>query len=95
MDVTSERDESTAKSSIFIGECRVHPDFLVVLASDHQLAELVQFCTNPQEFSIFCADPTFNIFEDNISDNVQKFKVTEQSNKPTTCVYWSLANAST
>ena len=85
MDVTSVRDESTTKSSIFIGECRVHPDFLAVLASDRQLAELVQFCTDPQEFSIFCADPTFNIFEDNISlttygDNVQKLKVREQSN---------------
>ena len=86
MDVTSVRDESTTKSSIFIGECRVHPDFLAVLASDRQLAELVQFCTDLQEFSIFCADPTFNIFEDNISLTVQKFKVREQSNKPTTCL---------
>ena len=68
------RDESTAKSSIFIGKCRVHPDFLVVLASDHQLPELVQFCTDPQEFSIFCADPTLNIFEDNISLTVRTYK---------------------
>ena len=42
------RDESIAKSSIFIKECRVHPDFLVVFASDSQLEELVQFCTDPQ-----------------------------------------------
>ena len=60
-------DESIARSSIFIKECRVHPNFLVVLASDYQLEELVQFCTDPQEFPILCADPTFNIFEDNIS----------------------------
>ena len=58
----AKRDESIAKSSIIIRECRVHPDFLVVLASDRQLEELVQFSTDPQEFSIFCADPTFNIF---------------------------------
>ena len=70
----AKRDESTAKSSIFIGKCRVHPDFLVVLASDHQLPELVQFCTDPQEFSIFCADPTLNIFEDNISLTVRTYK---------------------
>ena len=37
----AKRDESIAKSSIFMGECRVHPDSLVVLASDHQLPELV------------------------------------------------------
>ena len=50
MDVTSEGKErrSIAKSSIFIKECRVHPDFLVVFASDRQLEELVQFCTDPQ-----------------------------------------------
>ena len=62
----AKRNKSIAKS-IFIRECRVHPDFLVVLASDRQLEELVQFCTNPEEFSIFCADPTFKIFEENIS----------------------------
>ena len=47
----AKRDESIAKSSIFIGECRIHPDFLVVLVSDRQLAE---FWTDPQELSIFC-----------------------------------------
>ena len=31
------RDENIAKSPIFIRECRVHSDFLVVLASDRQL----------------------------------------------------------
>ena len=79
----AKRDECTAKSSIFTGECRVHPDFLVVLASDRQLAELVQFCTDPQEFSIFCADPTFNIFEDNISLTVTTFKNLKSENKAT------------
>ena len=79
----AKRDESTAKSSIFIGKWRVHPDFLVVLASDHQLPELVQFCTDPQEFSIFCADPTLNIFEDNISLTVTKYKNLKSENRAT------------
>ena len=79
----AKRDESTAKSSIFVGECRVHPDFLVVLASDCQLAELVQFCTDPKEFSIFCADLTFNIFEDNISLTVTTYKNLKSENKAT------------
>ena len=34
----AKRDESIAKSSIFTGECRIYPDFLVVLVSDRQLA---------------------------------------------------------
>ena len=79
----AKRDESIAKSSNFIRECRVHPDFLVVLASDRQLEELVQFCTDPQEFSIFCADPTFNIFEDNISLTVTTYRNLKLENKPT------------
>ena len=49
----TKREESIAKSSIFIGECRVHPDFLVVVALDRQLEELVQFCTHLLEISIF------------------------------------------
>ena len=72
-----------AKSSIFIGECRVHPDFLVVLALDRQLEELVQFCTNPQEISIFCADLTFNIFKDNISLTVTTYRNLKLQNKAT------------
>ena len=49
----TKREESIAKSSMSIGECRVHPDFLSVVALDRQLEELVQFCTNLQEISIF------------------------------------------
>ena len=79
----AKRDESIAKSSIFMGECRVHPDSLVVLASDHQLPELVQSCTNAQEFSIFCADQTFNIFEDNLSLTVTTHKNFKSENKAT------------
>ena len=77
------RNESIAKSSIFIREWRVHPDFLVVLASDHQLEELVQFRNNPQNFSIFCADATFNIFEDNLSLTVTTYRNLKLENKAT------------
>ena len=77
---TEKRDESIAKSFIFIGECRVHPDFLVVFGSDRQL---VEFWTNPPELSIFCADPTFNIFEDNVSLTVTTYKNLKSENKAT------------
>ena len=35
----AKRDESIAKLFIFIRECRVYPDLLVVLASDRQLED--------------------------------------------------------
>ena len=70
------------KSSIFI-ECRLHPDFLVVLALDRQLEELVQFCTDPQEISIFCVDLIFNIFKDNISLTVTTYRNLKLENKAT------------
>ena len=79
----AKRDKSIAKSSSFTKECRVHPDFLAVLASDRELEELVQFCTDPQEYSIFCADPTFNIFEDNISLTVTTYINLTLENKAT------------
>ena len=77
------RDGSIVKSSTFIRDCRVHPDFLAVLASDCQLEELVQFCTDPQEFSVFYADPTFNIFEDNISLTVTTYINLKLENRTT------------
>ena len=79
----AKREESIAKSSIFIREWRVHPDFLVVLASDRKLEEFVQFCTDPREFSIFCANPTFNIFEDDISLTVTMCRNLKLENKAT------------
>ena len=77
----TKREESIAKSSMFIGECRVHPDFLSVVALESQLEELVQFCTNHQEISIFCADLTFDIFEDSISLTVTTYRNLKLENK--------------
>ena len=50
----AKREEKENNESVFIRECRIHPDFLVVLASDRQLQHLKHFCT---EFCIFGADP--------------------------------------
>ena len=51
----------------FILDFRMHPSFSVVLSLERQLDDLVNFCTNPKEFSVFSTDTTFNIFNDNIS----------------------------
>ena len=55
-------------------ECRIHPDFLVVLADDRQLKELELFCTDSEEFCVFGADPTFNLFEENIALTVTTYR---------------------
>ena len=62
--------EEESEDSEFICECSIHPDLFVVLANDQQFNELVLFCTNPREFSVFGVDPTFNIFYRNISITV-------------------------
>ena len=63
----AKREEKEDNDSMFIRECRIHPDFLVVLASNRQLQDLKNFCTDPNDFCIFGADPTFNIFQESIS----------------------------
>ena len=45
-----------------------------MLASDRQLQDLKHFCTDPNEFCIFGADPTFNIFKENISLTVTTYR---------------------
>ncbi len=70
----AKREEKENNSSTFIRECRIHPDFLVVLASDCQLQDLKHFCTDPNDFCIYGADPTFNIFKENISLTVTTYR---------------------
>lgn len=70
----AKREEKENNSSTFIRECRIHPDFLVVLASDRQLQNLKHFCTDPNDFCIFGADATFNVFKENISLTVTTYR---------------------
>ncbi|CAB4032414.1 Hypothetical predicted protein, partial [Paramuricea clavata] len=70
----AKREEEQSKDSIFIHECSIHPDLFVVLATDQQLQELQLFCTSPIEFSVLGIDPTFNIFDRNISLTVSTYR---------------------
>ena len=79
----AKREEGISSDAVFIRECRVHPDFLVVLASNRQLEDLKRFCTNPNDFCIFGADPTFNIFEENISLTVTTYRNLKLNQKST------------
>ena len=68
------REEENSLQEKIIRECRIHPDFLVVLANYRQLQELEHFCTNSSEFCVFSVDPAFNAFKDMISLTVTVYK---------------------
>ena len=55
-------------------DVRVHPSLPVVLSLERQLDDVVNFCTNPKEFSVISIDPTFDIFNDNISLTVTTYR---------------------
>jgi hypothetical protein len=71
---STKREEEQSKDSMFIRDCTIHPDLFIVVANDEQLNELEQFCTNQRCFSVFGIDPTFNIFDRNISLTVTTYR---------------------
>ena len=77
------RKEENSLQEKLIRECRVHPNFLVVLTKDRQLQELEHFCTNPSEFCVFSVDATFNVFKDMISLIVTVYKNLKLAQKKT------------
>lgn len=79
----AKREEETSRDSAFICECTIHPDLFIILASDQQLQQLGQFCTNPNEFFVFGIDPTFNMFDKNISLTVSTYRNLKLENEST------------
>ena len=77
------RKEENSLQEKLIRECRVHPNFLVVLTKDRQLQELEHFCTNSSEFCVFSVDPAFNVFKDMISLTVTVYKNLKLAQKKT------------
>ena len=61
----------------------MHLNFSVVFSLERQLDDVVNFCTNPKEFSVFSTDPTFNIFNDNISLTVTTYRNLKLENSST------------
>ena len=61
----------------------MHPSFPVILCLERHLDDVVNFCTNPKEFSVFSIDPTFNIFNDNISLTVTTYRNLKLENPST------------
>ena len=67
----------------FMRDFKVHPSFSVVLSSERQLDDAVNFCTIPKECSVFIIDPTVNIFNDNISLTITNYRNLKLENPST------------
>ena len=63
----TKKEEVESPALKFIGDFRVNPSFSVVLSLERQIENVVNFRTNPVEFTVFSIDSTFNIFNDSIS----------------------------
>ena len=63
----AKKEEVESPAPKFIGDFRVNPSFSVVLSLERQIDDVVNFRTNPIEFTVFNTDSTFNIFNDSIS----------------------------
>ena len=54
----------------------------MMIAWDYSLDDLVQFCTNPQKFSIFGVDPTFNLGDFDVTVNTYRHLLLEPCGSP-------------
>ena len=95
----AKREESAVGGDFtFIRDCVIHPEFSVVLADDRQFKDLEHFTTNPIEFCPLQADPTFSIFNENLSLTVTTYrnlKLVNKKNRKTTCVHRASVYTST
>ena len=67
----------------FMRDFKMYPSLSVVLSSESQLDDAVNFCTTPKEYSVFIIDPTVNIFNDNISLTVTNYRNLKLENPST------------
>ena len=64
----------------FIQEVTGAPELWCILGFDWQLRDLATVCTDPQEFSVFGTDPTFNLGKFNITvTSYQNLKVIDRA----------------
>ena len=66
------RQQMSLSEDPFIREVTGAPELRCVLAFNWQLEEIVQFCTNPEDFTVFTADPTFNLGNFNLTVTTYK-----------------------
>jgi hypothetical protein len=61
------RQQMNRNEQPFIREITGAPELRCVLGYDWQLDDLATFCTDPEEMSVFGADPTFNLGRFNVT----------------------------
>ncbi|CAB4006223.1 Hypothetical predicted protein [Paramuricea clavata] len=61
------RQQMSLGEDPFIRDVNAAPELRCVLGFDWQLKEIEQFCTDPRNFTIFAADPTFNLGNFNLT----------------------------
>ena len=58
------------------------PDAMCLLTSDHQLNDMIRFCTDPLQCSVVGVDPTFNLGEFSVTVTTYKhLQLIEQQTK--------------
>ena len=61
------RQQLANPKTAFVREVSCAPELRCVMCYDDQLADIVRFCTNPNNFGILGADPTFNLGKFNVT----------------------------
>ena len=59
-------------NDFFVRELKLSPEPSVIMASDHQIAEVEAFCTNPDYHCVLGIDPTFNLGRFNLTVTTYK-----------------------
>lgn len=92
----AKRQEERTGDAKFICTVQVHPECACILAHPCQLEEVQPFCTNQKKFTIFGADPTFNIFTKNISyhHHIPQLKTGASWDWRKPCFHWPSTDAS-
>ena len=65
------------KIGLFVRETRASPEPAFILAQDHQLDDLIRFCTNLTNFSVLTVDPTFNLGAFNVTPTTYRHLLVE------------------
>lgn len=61
------RQQLANPKTAFVHEVSCTPELRCVMCYDDQLADIVRFCTDPNNFEILSADPTFNLGKFNVT----------------------------
>ena len=59
--IVMQRAHTQDPNAMFVRDVKTAPEPAIVLADDHQLQDLVRFCTSSFDFAVLTVDPTFSL----------------------------------